>query len=300
LVWVDRHGGEQTIAAPPRAYRYPRLSPDGTKIAMDIDDEERDIWTWDLARGQLMRLTFGPALDYYPVWTPDGRSLLYSEGWAAPGGIAGDIFRKAADNTGSVERLTHSATIKFASALSPDGHWLVYREDILGDTNLFLVALDGTGQPQPLFPSKFAEANAEISADGRWIAYQSDESGKDEVYVRPFPAVESSRWQISSGGGTHPMWSRNGREILFAGPGGVMLVVVAVAPTPPGSPFSFGGPQPLFALAPYYRSVGRTIDISPDGQHFLAIKQQEARKQQDTLVVVSHWFDELKARVPIK
>jgi serine/threonine-protein kinase len=153
----------------------------------------------------------------------------------------------------------------------------------------------------PTFP--FAESNAEISPDGRWIAYQSDESGKNEVYGRPFPAVDASRWQVSAGGGAYPMWSRNGREIFFASPGGprgLTLVAVTVAPTPPGGPFSFGEPQPLFSLAPYSMGVGRTLDVSPDGTRFLAIKLPEAGKQQDTVTVVSHWFDELKARVPIK
>ena len=96
------------------------------------------------------------------------------------------------------------------------------------------------------------------------------------------------------------MWSRSGRELFFAGPGRLKLAVVAVAPTPAGGAFSFGEPQSLFALAPYLRAIGRTIDVSPDGQRFLAVKLAEAKKQQDTLVVVSHWFDELKARVPIK
>jgi hypothetical protein len=302
LVWVDRHGGEQAIAAPARAYRYPRLSPDGTKVAVDIADEENDIWTWDVARRQLMRLTFGPAIDYYPVWTPDGRSLLYSEGASGvQAGGAYDIFRKAADNTGSVDRLTKSATIKFACSLSPDGRFLVYREGPpAGDYDLFLLALDGTRPPQPLFQSKFVESNGEISPDGRWIAYESNESGKSEVYVRPFPAVDASRWQVSAGGGAEPMWSRSGRELFFAGPGHLKLVVVTVAPTPAGGPFSFGEPQPLFALAPYYRAVGRTLDVSADGQRFLAIKEPETGKEQDSLVVVSHWFDELKARVPVK
>ena len=143
--------------------------------------------------------------------------------------------------------------------------------------------------------------NAEISPDCRWIAYQSNESGKDEVYVRPFPAVESSRWQISTGGGATPMWSRDSREIFYAGgPLGLTLLRVAVESTPPGGPFSFGGAQPLFSLAPYYSSTGRTLNVSPDGKRFLAIKVPEAGKQQDTIIVVSHWFNELKARVPIK
>jgi Tol biopolymer transport system component len=300
LTWVDRHGVEQPIAAPARPYRYPRLSPDGAKIAVDIADEENDIWTWDLARGQLMRLTFGPAQDYYPVWMPDGRSLVYSEE-TNDGAVAFtfDIFRKAADNTGSAERLTKSTTTKFVSGLSPDGRLLVYREGPpLGDHNLFLLALDKTSPPQPLFQTTFSEANAEISPDGRWIAYQSNESGKYEVYVRPFPAVDSGRWEVSTGGGTTPLWSRNGRELFYVSGG--KLVSVALPPAPVGGTFSFGRPQPLFALTPYFLTTGRTFDVSADGQRFLAIKLPEATKSQDALVVVSHWFDELKARVPIK
>jgi Tol biopolymer transport system component len=303
LVWADRQGTEQPIEAPARLYNHPRLSPDGTKIAVDIRDQEKDIWTWDLERRQLMRLTFGPAEDYSPVWAPDGRSIVYIEGAEAAAALGGafDIFRKAANNTGTAERLTSSATAKFASALSPDGRFLVYRQDNSGGLrNLFVLTLGAIRPPQPLFQSQFSVLNAEISPDGRWIAYQSNESSQDEVYVRPFPAAEAGRWQVSVDGGTVPMWSRSGRELFFARPGDGKLYAVAVAAAPGGGAFSFGGPQALFALAPYFSQLGRTLDVSLDGQRFLAVKSPEMNKGQDSVVVVSRWFEELKARVPIK
>ena len=310
LVWVDRHGTERLIAAPARSYRYPRLSPDGARVAVDIEDQENDIWTWDFGREQLMRLTFGRALDFYPLWLPDGRSLLYSEATAA----GFDIFRKAADNTGSAVRLTQGATAKYANSLSADGRLLVYREgQPREDFNLFLWPLDGSRPPEPLFRTTFNELNAEISPDGRWLAYQSNESNKDEVYVRPFPAVDESRTQVSAGGGADPVWSRSGRELFYVtgkdsnrtnalGQGsGVELLSVRVLPTQPGGTIAFGKSEPLFALSSYYVGLsGRAYDVAPDGQRFLMIKLPPPSQHFEGLVVVSNWFDELKTRVPIK
>jgi eukaryotic-like serine/threonine-protein kinase len=302
LVWVDRYGAEQAIAAPARAYRYPRISPDGARIAVDIDDEEKDIWIWEIARQQLRRLTFGPGIDFCPVWTPDGHSIVYSEG---SGGTSFDVFRAAVDTTGGVERLTNTPTIKLVSSLSPRGDVLIYREGPPGtDQNLFALTLGGPQPPQPVVRTTFVEANGEISPDGRWIAYDSNESGRREVYVRPFPSVDAGRWQVSTKGGARPAWSQKGREIVYVSADGPKLVAVPVLPTPPGGPFSVGDAKPLFGLNPYYGgafegSSGRSFDVSADGQRVLMIKLPQTENRQ-SVIVVSNWVDELKARVPTR
>jgi serine/threonine-protein kinase len=145
--------------------------------------------------------------------------------------------------------------------------------------------------------SKFAVLNGEISPDGRWIAYDSNESGRYEVYVRPFPAVESGRWQISSEGGLRPLWARSGRELFFLNAASRMMAV----PVPAGPSFTYGKPEALFDFTPYFDAVvtGRMFDISPDGKRFLAIKPvASVAAARPSIVVVSHWFDEVKARMP--
>jgi eukaryotic-like serine/threonine-protein kinase len=220
LVWVDRQGHEEPIPLPARTYTYPRLSPDGTKVAVDIRDQENDIWVADLTRLSLMRLTFDPANDFYPLWTPDGQRILFNSG-ATPG--AGNLYWRRADGNGPLERLTDTTNgPHYPYSISPDGKLLVYQErDSRSGANVGLLFLDftdaehgkSTPRTQPLIHSAASEANAEISPNGHWLAYQSNESGSDEVWVRPFPNVGNGLWQVSTAGGTRPLWSRDGREL---------------------------------------------------------------------------------------
>ena len=184
LVWVDREGREEALAAPPRAYAYPRMSPDGSRLALDVRDRETDIWIWNFARETLTRLTFDPARDVYPAWTPDGLQVVF--GSTHDGTL--NLFRKAADGTGTVEQLTQSANSLIPQTLSPDGARLVSRE-LHPDQgfNLVVGSLDGDTSLEPLLATEFDELNAEISPDGQRLAYQSNASGQFEIYVRPFP-----------------------------------------------------------------------------------------------------------------
>ena len=165
--------------------------------------------------------------------------------------------------------------------------------------DVFVLPLEPKGQPHaPFADSKFNVFDAEISPDGRWIAYDSDESGRLEVYVRPFPAVDGGRWQISAEGGGSPFWARSGRELFFRNATNRMVAV----PIPAGAGFAFGKAETLLDFTPYVniRSTGRTYDISPDGKRFLAIKPvvSNSSPAHPSIVVVSHWFDEVKARMP--
>jgi Tol biopolymer transport system component len=227
---VDRQGQETPIDAPPRGYLYPRLSPDGTRIALSVGDQELDIWLWNLSRRTLTRLTFAPANDGTPAWTPDGRRVIFSSEQSGPR----NIYSMAADGTGVVERLTDSPNLQTVNGLSPDGTRLIFTELML-KTGLDLMQLRlgdllsgssehggpaETNRVTPLLQTPFTEQNGIVSPDGRWLAYEATDSGQSEIYVRPFPDVSSGRWQISTGGGTRPLWAPNGQELFYLSPVG--------------------------------------------------------------------------------
>ena len=307
VAWVDRQGREEAIKAPPRAYAIPRISPDGTRVAFDIRDQENDIWIWDLTRETLPRMTFDPGPDSNPVWL-DNRRIVFASG---RNGNVTNLYWQAADNTGAVERLTTSPNQQAPFSVSPDGARLIIGE-VAQQTNMDLRVLTlpsnstssssagvpGKSETTPLIQTMFTEANADVSPDGRWVAYQSNESGSNEVHVRPFPNVDRGHWQISTAGGTRPLWSRKGGELFYFGAVGMMAVPVQTA----GAMFSAGNAVKLFDWAPYYAGVaGRTYDVSADGQRFLMIKLSttsgtNANTPPPSLTVVEHWTEELKAR----
>ena len=302
LVWVDRDGTEEALATPPRGYVYPRLSPDGTKVALDARDREDDVWIWDLTRETPTRLTFSAQSDQYPVWTPDGQQVVFG---SSRNGSVMNLYWRAADGTGTVERLTESPNDQYPHSLSPDGTRLVFREDA-PDTrsDLYVLTLDNDRRVEPLIMTEFREVNAEISPDGRWLAYESNASGQYEIYVQPFPDVDAGRWQMSTTGGSRPLWGQDGRELFYLTEAGVMGVTVET-----GAGFAAGTPR-LVVERPYFGMqaafpghtadfAGRTYDISPDGQRFLMLKDSnDAGTNQNEIVVVLNWFTELERLVP--
>ena len=288
LAWRDRQGRDTLINAPPRAYGAPRISPDGTRIAIDARDQENDIWIWDTARETLTRLTFGPSQEVIPLWTPDSRRIVYSSNATGQSGL----FWKPADGTGQAEPLMLSPGQVVPSSFSRDGKLLAFYA--VGDSRLMVLGLDGDRKPRPLTaPAPFVERNPDISPDGRWIAYESNESGSYEIYVRPFPAVEQGRWQISTDGGTRPRWAPNGRELFYLERRRLVSVSVQT-----GATFQFGKASPLFDLVNEAQpSPNRHYDVTPDGTRFVVIKDPQTATSLQ-LVVVEHWLEELKARVP--
>jgi serine/threonine-protein kinase len=200
LAWIDRQGHEEPINAPARVYQYPRLSPDATRLVLDVRDEQSDIWIWEFAHQTLTRLTTDPSPDRFPVWTADGHDILFT---SERDGSA-NIYRQSADGTTLAERLTHSSNMQAPMAVSPDGNALVVREDA-PTARLMLLPLSGPRQMKPLLKTSFIEQNGEVSPNGRWLAYEANDSGAFQVYVRPFPNVDTGRWQISNGGGTQPL-----------------------------------------------------------------------------------------------
>ena len=296
LTWVDRRGREERISAPPRAYVAPRISPDGMRVALDLRDQENDIWIWDLVRQSLSRLTFDASEDQYPVWTPDGRALLFA---SSRTGVF-NVFRQLANGTGSAEQLTNASLATAGRALNPwsitrDGLRLIAGEMRPGSgQDISLLRLDGDRRLDSLIVARDMQSNAELSPDGRWIAYQSGESGDNQVYVQPFPDVQAGRWQISTDGGSRPVWARNGKELFFLGRD-QRLYAVAIETS---GGFNAGNPT-VAVNTPYFTGpTTRTFDVSPDGQRFLMIKAETGQTSlAPTIVVVVNWATELRQRM---
>jgi serine/threonine-protein kinase len=302
LVWVNRDGREEPLSAPPRPYSYPRISPEGTQVAVDVRDGESDIWVWNLARATLTRLTFDPLFDRFPVWSRDGRRITFS---SQRDGSRGNLFWQMADGTGQAERLAMSANNSqvFPTSFSPDGTQLVVHGDPNGKQvdDIGIVSLGGGTDKAvtPLLATMFEEANAEISPDGRWLAYESDESGQLEVYVRPFPKVDAGRWQVSTGGGKQPVWAYNGRELFYRNGDALMSV-----PVEAGATFAVRNPVVVFK-GQYAPSLGgRNYDVSPDGRRFLMLKVGPSGTSSQTpaarFTVVENWTEELKRLAPTR
>jgi eukaryotic-like serine/threonine-protein kinase len=299
LVWVDRQGREKPTGAPPRSYFFPRVSPDGTRIAVQVaTDQNINIWIWDLTGATLQRVTSEGA-DVTPEWTSDGRRVMFSSSLTG----AFNLFSQAADGIGAFERLTESPSIHVASAVSPDGTRVILTERSSPTTgeDVMALRLDGTHQILPLVQTPFNERNGIVSPDGRWLAYEADDSGTFEIYVRPFPAVNSGRWQVSTSGGTQPLWSASGQELFYIAPDSA-LIRVAVAT---GSAWTVGAPTKLIEGRYVTNELGvfqRNYDVAADGQRFLMIKAPggDATGVPPQIVVVQHFDEELKRVVPAK
>jgi serine/threonine-protein kinase len=317
-VWVDRKGREEPIKAPLHDYCCPRVSPDGTRLALQIlDANSSDIWIWNLARQQLRRLTFAPGHHGLPLWTPDGRRIIFNSDRARSG--VRNLYSQAADGTGTVDRLTTSANPQFPTSITPDGTRVAAHENVSGAPSTpgapgFRVLLFPLTSPasrpgpgpsrgaslsrvEPSAQSLFDGTWAEFSPDGHYVAYTWDESGRREVYVRPFPQVDRGRWQISTAGGTRPAWARNGRELFYLDASNT-LTAVPVQTTE--STFSAGTPVKVFDAKYAEPFPARYYDVSPNGQRFLMVKDSPADDQPATrasIVLVEHWFEELKQRV---
>ena len=297
LAWFDRQGREEPIGAPPRAYQYVRISPDGTRAALDVRDQEFDIWVWTFAGGPLRRLTFGAFPDRFPVWSHDGRRIFFG---SDRDGVR-NVFVQSADGTGAAERVIESQNQQVPMSATPDGNALVVR-DAGQIQDLLLVPLPSERQARPLIKTASAEQNGEVSPDGRWLAYESNDSSQFEVFVRPFPNVDGGKWQISMGGGTQPAWSRDGRELFYLSANAALMSVKVEAK----GAWNAAAPVKVFEARQYSgvgpgNGTGRTYDVSVDGRRFLMIKQaEEGTATVAPLVVVQNWFEELNKLVPGK
>jgi eukaryotic-like serine/threonine-protein kinase len=301
LVWVDRQGRETLIPTPPRPYMFPRVSPDGTRIAVHAADQEFDLWVWDLARGTLTRLTSEPGQDTYPVWTPDGQRILFASNRDTA--LFMNLYLQVADGSGSATRLTESPNGQIPSATTADGTRLVFHElTPTRQRDLMLLTLTPTPRVEPLLETRFDESNGIVSPDGHWLAYQSNSSGQFEIYVRPFPNVGAGQSQVSNAGGVQPVWGRSGRELFYKTPNGALM---AVPIDPRGATWGAGAATKVVE-GHYFTGAGnqtRQYDVSPDAQRFLMIKEGSGSDQTaatTSLIVVQHWFEELNQLAPTR
>jgi dipeptidyl aminopeptidase/acylaminoacyl peptidase len=279
LVWVSRNGGEQPLGAAPRAYRIPRISPDGQRLAVAIEEvEEVQTWLYDLARETLTRFTFEGGSVSGGAWTPDGKRIAY-----------GECFSRLSDGSGGAEKMTEEFC--GVGSFSPDGQLLASAGAVNSD--IFVLRLSDR-KVQTFLQTPFNEAAPEFSPDGRWLAYSSDESGRREVYVQPYPGP-GRKWQISAEGGNEPVWNRNGREIFYRSGDRMMAVDITTQQS-----FSAGRPKMLFEGRYQPTPLQRAnYDVSPDGQRFLMVKPTAAQEAAPTQInVVLNWTEELKRRVP--
>jgi Tol biopolymer transport system component len=298
MVWVSRDGAEQPLAAPARAYQNPRLSPDGWRVAVTIAEQESQIWLYDLSRDTSTRFTFEGSFNLLPVWTPDGKRIVFESNKEGPS----NLFWQLADGSGGLERLTTSEHIHVPSSWSRDGQLLAFIEiNPTTQRDIWVLRMGGpspgSGQvheAQPFLRTPFTESAPRFSPDGRWLAYVSDESGRFEVYVQPYPGP-GGKWQVSTEGGTEPVWNPNGRELFYRSSDKMMAVDIATQPGfAPGKPRMLfeGHYAPTLATSPNY-------EVTSDGQRFLMLKPSESAGTAPTQInVVLNWFEELKRRVP--
>jgi Tol biopolymer transport system component len=289
LVWVSRDGTERPVAAPPRNYQQPRLSPDERRLALQIDEGGAYIWLYDLARETLTRLTFDRNQNETPLWTRDGSRVVFY----APENGPLNLYWQLADGTGQPERLLASQVNHVPMSWSPDGSLLAFTQATFGRDIWVLSLADRKARPFLQTPS--IEGGAQFSPDGRWMAYVSDESGRAEIYVQPYPGP-GGKWQISADGGTEPMWNPNGRELFYrSGNHKMMAVDVTLQPS-----FSAGAPRLLFERQYVFTPLPQTFpyyDVSRDGQRFLMVKESAAGASEQIHVVVN-WIEDLRRRLP--
>jgi Tol biopolymer transport system component len=254
-----------------------------------------DLWLYDIARRALSKFTFDAASDSNPVWSPDGTRIAFASN--RDGIVSSNIFIKRVDGSAEVQRLQLNGKYQLPFAFSRDGKTLIYGAgETFNERDLYTITLEDGAKPEPFLATQFYEWHAALSPDGEWLAYVSDESGRKEVYMRPFPKA-SGKWQVSSGGGIAPVWSPSGTEIFFQGDKMMMAATLNMAAGIP----QIAEPIELFPL-PTGFIVGPEYDISPDGEHFALVQGEGGDEGQQAershLRFVLNWFSELEAKIP--
>jgi len=297
VVWVDEKGGLTPLVADKGDYEDLRLSPDGKLLAIEINmpGAQDIVWVYDIERGTMSRLTFSAGGSFNPVWTPDGKRVAYA---SAVESAQPNLFWKRADGVGQAERLTTSENVQLASSWSPDGQVLLFNER--DPENTWDIRFLRVGEPtkeETFLSTPFSEQSAVFSPDGRWVAYESNESGKFQVYVRPFAAPGGDaeargKWQISTQGGLAARWSADGRELFYRSGERVMAVSVSAE----GESFRAGKTRQLFSgtfVNP--RSPSQAWDAAPRGQRFVMLQPDTREAVARTNVnIVFGWAEEVR------
>lgn len=293
LVWVDRNGRAEPAGLAAKSYLHPRLSPDGRRVAIEIEGPSHDLYVYDFGRGVLANITTD-GVSHWPLWSPDGTQLGYRSGpmgkfklWLVP-----------ADRSRPPEQLPATGVSQSAESWSPDGRSIAYTAATLGVPPSIMVAhVEGGHQAEPFASGKAPQGSPKFSPDGRWLAYCSNETGKPQAYVQAFPGP-GPKIQISNDGGTDPVWKRSGGELFYRNGDSMMAVAVSTAPT-----FTAGRPQELWkghyshGMSSSCGPPGATssnYDVTADGKRFLMIKDDDQdRVTSKQIVVVQAWADEL-------
>jgi len=241
LVWTDRTGkpaGAMNSPDPRIALANPELSPDEKRVAGDVTlDGNRDVWLLDSVRAA--RFTFDAGGDWMPIWSPDGKSIVFRSNRSK----YFKLYEKASDGSGSETLLLDNTQGAMPDSWSRDGRFLLYQAfDDVGGRDLWVFPFEGDRKPFVFLKTKFNEAYGQFSPDGKWVAYESNESGRTEVYIRPFPAA-AGQWQVSTAGGSQARWRADGKELYFVAPDQKLM---AAAVTPNGTAVAVGAPVPLF------------------------------------------------------
>lgn len=294
LVWVTRDGLARPVDSSwtvDGMIMALALSPNARSVALEVlRGAKSDIWVKQLPSGPFSRITFGDTAYLRPSWTPDGNSVVFL---GDRGDGAGAPMIRRADGVGAVTHLP-APKIGLGQVLeSSDGHWLVLRRALneTGNGDI-LAARAGDTVGVPLVTTPAREIQPALSPDGKWLAYASDESGVFEVYVRPFPNVAAARWQVSTAGGSAPLWSHSGKELFFRNNHGD-LVAAQITTTPS---FAVGAQKPLFSLQAFiFDPTIQTYAVAPDDSRFLMLRETTTGEA-GLLVVTENWFEELKAR----
>jgi len=286
-VWVDRQGNVKPLAMPAQIYGAFRLSPDGKRLAIVVEELRSNVYIYDIARGTGTRLTL-EGNNYYPLWTPDGERVVFccrregEEEW--------NLLLAPADSSNKAE-LLYSGPFKIGPySWSPDGKLLALYS-ASGDLDIWVLSLEGPRELDLILGTEFKDVFPAFSPDGRWIAYMSDRDGRSQVYVRPYPAMDRV-WQISYDLGEEPIWSPNGDELFYRSVNKWMVVSISTEPE-----FKAGTPQVVFE-GPYVNVSGLSYDVAPDGQRFLVLQPEYDDSEVRELHVVTNWFEELKRLVP--
>jgi Tol biopolymer transport system component len=300
LNWIDRTGTATVLRAAPANWSNPHFSPDGRRLAVDISDgKQLDVWVYDWTRDTASKLTADPADDSKPVWTPDGRRIVFA---STRGGGASNLYWQHADGTGEPQRLTESPNAQFASDWHPSGKFLAFQElNPQTGNDLMILPITGDevsgwkpGKPTVLLRTPANEVEPMFSPDGRWLAYHSNESGRNEVYVRPFPGP-GGKWPMSTAGASTPTWSRVRPDLFYRAFDNRLMVA---SYTVDGDSFRAEKSR-LWSERPVgIRPRQRVYDLHPDGERVAAAAENALTQNQDKVVFVFNFFDELRRLAP--